>query len=414
VHTSLRTAVQSWLAARGEAICAAAGVASLLGHRDSTEVQDLAGELFRAVSLDKLTVEDLASATPDTRLYDLSQPASFGAVDSFISHSWQDDPREKWDMLQEYRKQFKVEHRREPLVWIDKICIDSTRIEDNLVCLPVFLAGCNELWAIVGNTYLQRLWCVIELFVFLEMGGELRQIKLGTLPCAESAVIAASTTPATRSTTAREDRNAEDAEVCANPCRAKRHSTRPPPVSMADATGCTSAWIGHFRRFDVSEATCLLPSDQERLLATIEASFGDFQTFNDTLRSVLVNLVQARLPSTPTSLMPSILAAQHARGSRRLSGTDQQSERTITGGGSLQLYPLAYSAGASVWPESTATVTDGKDDESSLSPTSTDAEIITSSAGANPIKWLGVVGSSSTGPGGDADIVEEADLAGAF
>ena len=35
--------------------------------------------------------------------------------------------------------------------------IDQDNIEDNLVCLPVFLAGCNTLLALCGDSYLKRM-----------------------------------------------------------------------------------------------------------------------------------------------------------------------------------------------------------------------------------------------------------------
>ena len=37
-------------------------------------------------------------------------------------------------------------------------CIDQTSIDDSLACLPVFLAGCNQLLVLAGPTYTSRLW----------------------------------------------------------------------------------------------------------------------------------------------------------------------------------------------------------------------------------------------------------------
>ena len=67
---------------------------------------------------------------------------------------------------------------REPRLWFDKYCIDQTRIEDSLACLPVCLAGCTKLIILCGETYLSRLWCLIEIFVFLEMGGDLANLEV--------------------------------------------------------------------------------------------------------------------------------------------------------------------------------------------------------------------------------------------
>ena len=62
---------------------------------------------------------------------------------------------------------------REPTLWIDKYSIDQSNIENSLAALPVYLAGCSRLVILSGATYLQRLWCIIEMFVFMEMGGDL-------------------------------------------------------------------------------------------------------------------------------------------------------------------------------------------------------------------------------------------------
>ena len=41
-----------------------------------------------------------------------------------------------------------------------------------------------------------------------------------------------------------------------------------------------------FREFKGEDATCYLQADRERLLAVIEASFGDFVEFNKAVRGV--------------------------------------------------------------------------------------------------------------------------------
>jgi len=98
--------------------------------------------------------------------------------------------------------------------------------------LPVFLAGCRSVLALVGDTYISRLWCVMELFVFCVTGGEEDQIVWRPL----------------------------------------------------DTGGTSSVRIGDF---DVRDARCFLESDTDRLLTTIEASFHGLDRFNDTLRKLL-------------------------------------------------------------------------------------------------------------------------------
>ena len=54
--------------------------------------------------------------------------------------------------------------------------ISQSDIDGNLACLPVFLAGCKELLVLPGATYGLRLWCVMEIFTFIQMGGERERI----------------------------------------------------------------------------------------------------------------------------------------------------------------------------------------------------------------------------------------------
>ena len=47
--------------------------------------------------------------------------------------------------------------------------MDQNTIEETLPCLPIFLAGCAQLVVLAGHTYVTRLWCVLELFTFLQV-----------------------------------------------------------------------------------------------------------------------------------------------------------------------------------------------------------------------------------------------------
>ena len=59
-----------------------------------------------------------------------------------------------------------------------KACIDQENIDANLASLPIFLAGCKQLVVLAGTTYPSRLWCVMELYVYLRMGGSWQDIRL--------------------------------------------------------------------------------------------------------------------------------------------------------------------------------------------------------------------------------------------
>ena len=156
----------------------------------------------------------------------VSKPARWGEVDAFVSHSWSDDARAKHDALdawrrvknkifmirteeahsvsrkepkrprieraralrsvlflsQAWRSAFVARVGREPRVWIDVFCIDQDRdVRAQLAVLPAYLAACDRLLVLKGPTYLDRLWCVMELFVFFAMGAPVDRIDLRVL-----------------------------------------------------------------------------------------------------------------------------------------------------------------------------------------------------------------------------------------
>ncbi|KAG8460161.1 hypothetical protein KFE25_014306 [Diacronema lutheri] len=178
LRADFRTRTQAWLASRGEAVTTAASIAALIGNRPADDVQQIALRRLRCIRLDLISVDELASPQPDPLLFNKSSRCQLGQIDAFISHSWRDDPHEKWAMMQAWRARFKAEHSREPLVWLDKACIEQGDIDANLMCLPVFLAGCSTLLVVYGPTYLSRVWCVTELFTFLQMGASADRIEL--------------------------------------------------------------------------------------------------------------------------------------------------------------------------------------------------------------------------------------------
>ena len=55
-----------------------------------------------------------------------------------------------------------------------------------------------------------------------------------------------------------------------------------------------------FATFDAAKAECFLPKDKHRLLAIVEAGFGDFKVFNQRVRSVFDD----RLQETAKTLVP--------------------------------------------------------------------------------------------------------------
>ena len=170
----------------------------------------------------------------------LSRRIPLGSCDAFMSHSWHDPADDKWAALTEWAASFHVAWAREPILWFDRCCIDQQKIEEQLACLPVWLSGCRTLLVLAGSTYTQRLWCVIECFTFLRMGGTSDIERLTLVPL--------------RGLRAHEIRES-------------------------------------FCAFDVRRAQCSVEETTQLLLSVVESGFGDLQVFNSLVRAIFVERV---------------------------------------------------------------------------------------------------------------------------
>ena len=101
---------------------------------------------------------------------------------------------------------------------------------------------------LAGATYHTRLWCVMELFTFLQMGGSSERI------------------------TVRELHEGARSELAA---------------------------------FDASKASCFLRKDKHKLLAVIEEGFGDLRPFNRVVRTILAERVGKRSVTLQAEAAPS-------------------------------------------------------------------------------------------------------------
>lgn len=121
------------------------------------------------------------------------------------------------------------------------MCIVQSRASAQLPSIPVYLAGCKTVLALQGRTYFQRLWCVLELHIFHQMGGSLEQITFIKL-----------------------DDDEDDAH------------------KLDD--------VGSHRvsAFDVRRAQATKADDKARLLAVIEGSGEGIDAFNRWVRNTLL------------------------------------------------------------------------------------------------------------------------------
>lgn len=215
----------------------AASIAALVGQGKCSAKTALssASERFRSIRICDLTFEDLADRTPNPKLFERSVPAKLGDCDAFVSHSWEDNALAKWEALQDWRAAFLAQHKREPAIWLDKCCIDQNNIHEDLRSLPVFLAGCNSLVVLCGTTYLSRLWCIMELFTFVHMGGEHSDVTFVPV--------------------LRQESRSEDLE----------------------------AVTGGFRALDAQNCRCFHSEDKVRMLSIINKASGDLSDFNKSI-----------------------------------------------------------------------------------------------------------------------------------
>merc|ERR1712072_930797 len=103
LRPSFKTSVNVYLLKRGEQTSSAAAIAGLIGGREAADVQKIAAAKFRCVSLANVFEADMAGNAPDPALAARTQPASFGQVDAFMTHSWSDSSALKWAQLQQWR-----------------------------------------------------------------------------------------------------------------------------------------------------------------------------------------------------------------------------------------------------------------------------------------------------------------------
>jgi hypothetical protein len=229
----------------------AASIGALMGgHRSSSilKILNRARERFRAVSLNQLLENQafhrILKGNSITRAHLLKAENTdagtdagvipileavhlpLGECDAFISHSWHDAIEEaKSDALQRWA----AEHQAKDLfVWFDGMCLGDD-LDTDLPCLPIWLSGCKNLLVLAGETYTRRLWCLLEVFVFVRMGGDPNHVRVMRLD------------------------NVEFSLSCV----------------------------------DVGKAQCSVLRDREKLLAVIETGFGSLKAFDRAMASVL-------------------------------------------------------------------------------------------------------------------------------
>ena len=119
-------------------------VAALLGGHNVKESTNMAKDKFRSITFDQL--DEHVFDRCHEEMYCKSSDTKLGACDAFISHSSVDDSATKYAAIRRWAIEFKKKHQRWPRLWLDKACIKKNDISNDLLCLPIFLAGRHQYW----------------------------------------------------------------------------------------------------------------------------------------------------------------------------------------------------------------------------------------------------------------------------
>ncbi|KAG8457571.1 hypothetical protein KFE25_003725 [Diacronema lutheri] len=248
----VRRRAHGWLASIGGETSAAVTISTMFaggGLRADEDMLARTHATLCSVSAAHVTLAAFCSSESADELFDATSPARLGEIDAFISHSWWDDPSERFAAFQAWRAEFKREHKREATVWLDKYCMQSDDAARSLPCLPLYVSGCRNLVLLRGPTLLGRMWCLIELFIFLTMRDGLDEIVVipfGNAPSLDGV-----------------DATPEDAS--------------PFDVFTTRADGC----------FDARRASCTYEADSTFLAAVMDAFPGGIHRFNRELLAAL-------------------------------------------------------------------------------------------------------------------------------
>ena len=229
----------------------AAAIAALVSSTGRPkQALEEARKRFRVLDVENLYDSDLSTggntdlaSKAGLDLRARTRPEELGKCDVFFSHSWRDEdtaPGAKFYQLMAWAADFYEKELKKPCLWLDKACIAQDDIDSELACLPVFLAGCRVLFICAGPTYTGRLWCVMELFTFLSMGGTSSRVHL--------------------------------------------RPVLPLDSDTEETTKALKALTQKFADFQAYKAECFKVEDRQHLLGIIETGFGDFRSFDKLVR----------------------------------------------------------------------------------------------------------------------------------
>lgn len=88
----------------------------------------------------------------------------------------EDDAVKKLEAIKRVGEEFFKKHKRHPTFWFDKCCIDQDAISDTLSVLPCFVTASDKMLVLCGETYVERLWCIWELYTLLSFAEDVSEM----------------------------------------------------------------------------------------------------------------------------------------------------------------------------------------------------------------------------------------------
>ena len=213
---------------------------------------------WQNMSLELLSSSQCKGSTEEERKRDairLTRPAQMGEIDVMLSHSWHDDPGAKWAALQAFARDFHRREGRYPTFWLDKVCIDQGDIEGCLKSLSIYLMGCRTTLALVGDTYMTRLWCVLELYTLHAF-------------CSDPSIVFVDIT--TKGT------GAGAASTGSKQDKVKKGEVEV-EMDMREMVA----------KFEVSQAHCFNPNEEALIRRVVDAGIGGRQAFENAIRKCM-------------------------------------------------------------------------------------------------------------------------------
>ena len=211
----------------------------LMGEEEPSVVYERACATFYGVPMRDLTQSLFSETSRPEELHSKRRPLKLGECDGFVSHSWRDNWRDKHEALTRWASEApRAPGNSDTFVWWDRACILASRsqLPQALSCLPFYIAGCHRLVILAGPTFTQRLWCVMELFIFCEVG---------------------------------------PGRGCVDVYRLGR-------------PGNSREFTNLFHAFEVAHAQCGYVQDKEYFVAIIETAFGGHDSFNAIVCNILM------------------------------------------------------------------------------------------------------------------------------